>query len=174
MAALGDDLDELTVREKANWRVMKKALEALGFLIGKMKTEGVKGNVERLNRAYSKIAKCKTKLHAKYKVRINLAENELLTGQNKVAGLVNELEDKMMAVLDRMAVKIDDQDKALEQLAARPPLLMSAEPESGPLPGTTEPKWTEVVRKPAKGPSAAKGDVETGKTDTKLSTRKVR
>lgn len=110
----------------------------------RVKTEGVRESVERLNTVYNKLMKQRGEIHAEYRARLNAAEKEADAASNKFIGRVDTSESRMLEVWDEVSVKLAeqgdalgqvqrklaDQDKALSVLVASPP--PAQEPVEGP------------------------------------------
>lgn len=136
----------------------------------KSQTEGVKDNVCRANIIYSKLIKCRGELHVEFRTKMHVANKKANTSSIKITDRVYALETKVLGVLDRVIMKITDQDRTLEKLVVLPAPTSAVGLEVKRM----EVKWTEVVKKPRKGPSATTITTKTANEEPKTSLRAVK
>lgn len=74
--------------------------------MGKVKTDGVKENVEWAATFVTKLLKSRSELHAEIRAKMNLADRHSKAAENKITDWVDALETKVLGTLQVMSTKI--------------------------------------------------------------------
>lgn len=115
-----DRVELLNGREKDSWKDLKESLDTLKSLMSKVKTDGVRKNVDHAISYFNKIFKFRPELHAEVRAKISVADRDSKAVGRKITDYVEALETKVLRVLNQMSAKIKDQDRTLAKLVTFP------------------------------------------------------
>lgn len=112
-----DPLATLTKRENQLWRELKTVVDSLKTQMARVKTEGVRENVDRILSLLTSIGKIRDDVTSEWRNKLEVAGRSTVEAQNKMVDRVETMEGKVMDVLGLVQTKLSEHDSALSKLA---------------------------------------------------------